>query len=57
MPYLKKRKNPGLAMDQSCNWSMAEDLSLHKIWFKSVNNILDILQTYRHGYYSTSATS
>ena len=55
--------------DQSQNlidWSSAESLSFHKIWFKSVNNFLDILVTDRQrqperqtkrGYHITLATS
>jgi len=33
--------DPGPEMDQSQNlihWFLAEGLSLHKIWFKSLNN-------------------
>jgi len=47
---------------KSANWSLAEDLSFHKIWFKFVNNFVRYpanKQTDKtdSGYHSTSATA
>jgi len=42
---------PGVDTNQSQNlidWSLTKDLLLLKIWFKSTDNILDILHTDRH---------
>jgi len=36
---LKKWPRPG-SVSKSIDWSMTESLSVHKIWFKSVNNFL-----------------
>jgi len=42
------------------DWALAEGLSFHKIWLKSVDNFLRHSadrQTHRHGYQITSAIS
>jgi len=48
---LKKWKNPSWILTNPkfiFDWTLDKDLSFHKIWFKSVNNFLDILHTERY---------